>query len=117
MKHLTIIIAALLVGCAKQHDANPATPIPVSASHSSLSVNSFRFIGPSTTIQQVLDKLGSPGGSWVSLTFEEFIYRLNDGTEVRISISTNGGGILGVIHQTAKGQKIEVIYEKKQPAA
>jgi hypothetical protein len=117
MKHLTIIIAALLVGCAKHHDADPATPIPVSASHSSLSVKSFRFIGPSTTIQQVIDKVGSPGGGLVSLTFEEFIYHLNDGTDVRIGVSTQGQGILGVIHQTAKGQKIEVIYEKKQPAA
>jgi len=117
MKHLTIIIAALLVGCAKHHDADPATPIPVSASHSSLSVKSFRFIGPSTTLQQVFDKCGSPKGGMSSLTFASYSYDLDDGTKVQIEASNYGYGILSVIHQTAKGEKIEVIYEKKHPAA
>jgi hypothetical protein len=52
-----------------------------------------------------------------SLTFASYSYDLDDGTKVQIEASNYGYGILSVIHQTAKGEKIEVIYEKKHPAA
>ena len=80
-----------------------------------LTVKSFSFIGSDTTLKQVFDKIGSPGMPPItSLLIAWYPYRLSDGTDVQIVVSTSDSSILNVVHQDAKGHLIEMLYSKKK---
>ena len=93
-----IFIPVLLIGCTKPRHSDVTAPFPpVKVSHSSLSVESFRFIGTETTLKQVIEKLGSPvylqaGG----FTPDVCAYYLSDGSKVYVSYMD--GKIVYVTH-------------------
>jgi hypothetical protein len=82
------VMGLLLVGCTKPDRSDVSTPVAPTAAQASRSIESFRFIGPTTTIQQVIAELGAPDrnvGSGVYI----YEYRLNDGTRVWIWSADN----------------------------
>ncbi len=107
MKPLSIILlAALLAGCTVNRDSNAPPPVVSAATpKTSGSIDSFRFIGPHTTMQEVTAKLGKPDRD-IGSGLYVYAYRLNDGTDVLIG-SGDGSGILYVRHGT------EVLFQKK----
>jgi hypothetical protein len=70
------------------------------AGQKALTVESFKFIGPSTTLQQVLDKVG-PSSEITTPMAAWYPYHLSDGTETDVFVFSNC--IVSVIHRDAKG--------------
>jgi hypothetical protein len=100
-----IVISVLLVGCATPRHSDAPAPIAPTAPQASRSIESFRFIRPETTMQQVTAKVGAPDRD-VGSGLYVYAYRLSDGTNVLIG-SADGLHILYVRHGT------EVLFEKK----
>ena len=100
-----IFIPVLLVGCTAPRHPDAPTPIAPPAAQVSRSIGSFRFIGPETTMQQVITKLGTPDRD-IGSGLYVYAYRLSDGTDVLIG-SADGSHILYVRHGT------EVLFEKR----
>jgi hypothetical protein len=101
----SIFIPVLLVGCTGSQQPDPPVPIAPRAAQSSRSIESFRFIGPETTMQQVNTKLGAPDRD-VGSGLYVYLYRLRDGSDVLIG-SADGSHILYVRHGT------DVLFEKR----
>jgi hypothetical protein len=95
---LALVLSAGLVGCFTPRHSNIAGWTPVGELRSSLSVEAFKFIGPETTMQQVIKKLGQPayseGGGFLP---DHVGYYLSDGSEVCVGFG-DGGKILYVTH-------------------
>ncbi len=111
-------IAVALAGCRRAGDSPaPAapTPLPVSmpaaasSQSASRSVESFRFIGPVTTMQQVIDRVGPPDQD-IGSGLEIGEYRLNDGTYVWIG--SGAGRIMYVRHGAALSDS-KLLYPEK----
>jgi hypothetical protein len=82
--------------------------IAMTPSHS---LESFRFIGPSTTMQQVFAALGPPYrdvGSGIYM----YEYELADGTQIWIG-SADDTNIIYVRHGTTKLDDSQVLYQRK----
>jgi len=106
-----ILIVALIVGssgCATRSTVQRVKP--------ELTVKSFSFIGPRTTLQQAFHKIGSSGQLVTSGMHTWYCYRLSDGTDVQIIVSNfdPSSSIEVVIHQDATGHWIETLYSKKE---
>ncbi|MBA4150636.1 MAG: hypothetical protein H0X66_21190 [Verrucomicrobia bacterium] len=100
-----IFISVLLVGCAVPPRSDAPAQIAPTTAQASRSIESFRFIGPETTLQEVTTKLGAPDRD-VGSGLYVYAYRLSDGTDVWIG-SADGSHILYVRHGT------EVLFEKR----
>jgi hypothetical protein len=79
------------------------------------SVESFKFIGPETTKEQLVAKLGEPNFSVAGGFYDTYTYSLNDGTDINIGIDigvNNKSKILFVTHgkKTLYGH---TMFEKK----
>ena len=96
----------LLVGCASPQRSEQA----VVATVGSRSVDSFRFIGPATTMQQVFEAVGREDrdvGSGIYI----YDYRLSDGSHIWIG-SADGSHILYVKHGVTSLDGSESLYPK-----
>src|SRR5262249_6329067 len=96
---LYILISLLFVGCT----APRRSDAPVPAVAKSRSIESFRFIGPTTTMPQVLASVGSPDrdvGSGIYI----YEYRLSDGSRIWIG-SADNSHIMYVRAQTLLGRQ------------
>jgi hypothetical protein len=106
---LLIFIPLLLVGCTGPRDSDATAPAALTDAQASRSIEAFRFIGPTTTVQEVIQKLGAPDrdvGSGVYI----YEYRLRDGSRVWIW-SADDKHIGFVRHGTTKIDGSEVLYE------
>ena len=100
-----ILLVLILAGCTSSHQSGTAAA-PISGSKSSAqTVESFRFIGPATTVQDVTARLGAPDRD-VGSGLYVYAYRLADGSDVLIG-SGDGSHILYVRH----GQ--DILFEKR----
>lgn len=74
-------------------------------------VESFKFIGPETTKEQITAKLGEPNSSVACGFYDVYTYRLNDGTDVCLGVDDKSK-ILFVTHgkDTLYGH---TMFEKK----
>lgn len=91
---LLVLILLLLAGCTSSYRTTSSTVVTVAAEPSSLTVDSFKFIGLTTTLQDVTAKLGPPNrdiGSGIYI----YMYYLSDGSIVWIG-SVDGSRILYV---------------------
>jgi hypothetical protein len=104
-----ILFPLVLIGCSHPcHSDAPTSAAMLGASATeppSRSVESFRFIGSSITMQQVRAKLGAPDQD-VGSGLYVYVYRLNDGSDVLIG-SPDGSRILYVRHGTT------VLFEQR----
>ena len=100
-----ILIPLMLTGCAHSHRSDaPASTVSVGVP-SSQTVESFRFIGAATTVQDLTGRLGTADrdiGSGIYV----YAYRLADGSEVLVG-SADGSHILYVRH----GQ--DILFERR----
>ena len=83
---LLTFVSLLLIGCT--------TPRP--NEQASRSIESFRFIGAQTTVQQMIEKLGQPDRITTAGIYTYF-YGLSDGTGIRIG-SPDGSRVVFVRH-------------------
>jgi hypothetical protein len=100
---LFILLPLLLCGCTTPRHPNSSTPA-LTPAQTSRSVEAFRFIGATTTIQEVATRLGPPDretGSGIMI----YVYRIGDGSEVWIGATSNSH-ILYVRHGS------EVLFER-----
>ena len=100
-----IFIPVLLVGCVAPQCSDTPTPNVNTTAQVPRSIESFRFIGSETTLQEVTAKLGAPDRD-VGSGLYVYAYRLSDGTDVLIG-SADGSHILYVRHGP------EVLFEKR----
>ncbi len=74
----------------KPKSLEPPQPVqtnhPLEDNHSTLRVESFRFIGAETTIQQVIATLGQPNMKAAGGFYDIYTYHLSDDTEVTIGV-------------------------------
>jgi hypothetical protein len=106
----TLILALALGGCAQP---KAVAPVPAAARRtypsprpSTLSIADFAFIGPSTTLDAVVARLG-PGIQFAGSGYVALIYPLADGTSITIeAFEDMGWRIASVRH----GQ--EVLFEQ-----
>jgi hypothetical protein len=97
-----ILIPFMLAGCA--HPPRSDAPTTSVSAPSSRTVESFRFIGAATTLQDVTARFGAPDrdvGSGIYI----YAYRLTDGSDVLVG-SADGSHILYVRH----GQ--DILFQK-----
>ena len=99
-----IFIPVLLVGCAQPRRSEAPTPNARTTTQASRSIESFRFIGSETTMQQLTAKLGDPDRD-IGSGLYVYAYRLSDGSDVLIG-SADGSRILYVRHGT------KVLFER-----
>jgi hypothetical protein len=86
-----IFVPLLLMGCSAPRPSDEAAQIPAGVVRSSFSVEAFKFIGPETTIQQVIKKLGEPAwGEAGGALPDHDAYYLRDGSEVCIGFGDDG---------------------------
>jgi hypothetical protein len=91
-----VLIPLLLAGCTSSYRTTSSKVVTIAAEHSSRTVNSFKFIGATTTLQDVTARLGPPDrdiGSGIYI----YVYDLSDGSSVLIG-SADGSRILFVSH-------------------
>src|ERR1039458_9310354 len=91
-------ILVLLAGCAAPRHADAPAPIPITVTYSPRTIESFRFIGPDTTMQQVFALVGHEDrdlGSGICI----YEYQLSDGTHIWIG-SADTVHIMYVRHGT-----------------
>jgi len=106
-----IFVPLFLIGCSTPRHSDVAARISAGVSRSSLSVEAFKFIGPETTIQHVIEKVGHPAWSEAGGALPDHcVYYLSDGSEVCIGYG-DGGKILYVTH----GRKFLFGYYKFPP--
>ena len=78
-----LLITSAIGGCDQSHSPSSRAAAPAASAGSERTVDSFGFIGPGTTMSQVIDTLGAPDrdiGSGIHI----YVYRLSNGTEVWI---------------------------------
>ena len=92
--------------------ALPAMAVPgASTAQAVRSIESFRFIGPETTLKQIIARLGEPDedvGSGIHI----FSYHLNDGTSVWVGSSDNEH-IIYIKQGTDLGAAKDMVFEEK----
>jgi hypothetical protein len=86
-----LLLTLILTGCAKLTTAPVSnTTIRDYPAPSSLSTESFRFIGPSTSVQDMITRIGKSYAVFTTNPpYDEIMYFLRDGTSV--TIETDGG--------------------------
>jgi len=77
-----------------------------------LTVDDFRFIGAHTTMQDVIARVGAPGGD-IGSGIHIYLYRLEDGTLVWIG-SPDGSEILYVRHVGRLPEQSSTLYERRR---
>lgn len=98
--HHAILLSLALTGCT--HTQRPDVP---AAAHSSRTIDSFRFIGPTTTLAAMTAKIGTSDRD-IGSGLYVYAYRLTDGSDILIG-SADGSHILYVRH----GQ--DVLFERR----
>jgi hypothetical protein len=102
--HWLVFMPLLLIGCGRPHGQDAPTN-SVAVVSPARTVETFRFIGPTTTVAEVNARLGQPERDAGSGMFI-FAYRLTDGSEVLVG-SPDGSRILYVRHGK------DVLFERK----
>ena len=106
-----IFVPLFLVGCARPDHAASAHPPTAAVAPAARSLDAFRFNWPTTTVQDVIAKLGAPDrdvGSGIYILED----RLQDGSRVWIG-SPNNSQTLYVRHGAASVGESEVVYERR----
>lgn len=86
------LVLVLLAGCTtSRRISEPGPALPPVATRSLPSIDSFRFIGTKTTMDQVIAKLGPPDTSSAGgICCDYYSYYLRDGSVVTIASTLDG---------------------------